>query len=267
MTLACDCHAHVFGPAGRYPWAEGRVYTPLDASVQDYCAMLDGLGVGRAVLVQPSVYGVDNRAMLDAMAVAPIPMRGVAVLPPDVDDATLDDLHVRGVRGVRYNLVDTAHSATALPLEALRRMGDRLARLGWHLELLLRVDRQPGLDRDLAGFPVPVVVGHLGLPGGAIRPDDPGFQALLRLLAAGAAWVKLSAPYRLAPGTDVPALARSLTQAAPDRVLWGSDWPHPNMAAPLPPDADMLHTLARWVPDAATRRRILIDNPARLYGF
>jgi 2-pyrone-4,6-dicarboxylate lactonase len=265
VTLPCDCHAHVFGPASRYPWAAERVYTPPDALVRDYCARLVTLGIGRAVLVQPTVYGFDNRAMLDAMDAAPMPMRGVAVLPPDVDATVLADLHARGVRGVRFNLVDVARPGEALPLEALRRMGERLAPLGWHLELLIRVDRHPTLDSDLAGFPLPLVLGHFGLPAEPLLPTDPGYAALLRLMAAGKTWMKLSAPYRLAPGTDPAALTRALAQVAPDRLLWGSDWPHPNMTGPVPPDADMLAALGRWTGDEALAGRILVDNPALLY--
>ena len=268
---ACDCHAHVCGPATRYPYAPERIYTPPDATMADYRHMLDTLGVTRAVLVQPSVYGTDNRAMLDALDTDPERLRSVAVVPFDVGVAELEALHARGVRGVRCNIVDLKDGKGVLPVEALRSLAQRVAPLGWHLEFLMHVDEFPDLDRQLATIPAPMVFGHLGYVKVARGLETPGFAGLLRLMADGRAWVKLTAPYRLTdsalPYAGVEDFAARLVEARPDRLVWGSDWPHVIVKSAMPNDGDLADLFARWVPDAATRRRILVDNPAELYGF
>jgi predicted TIM-barrel fold metal-dependent hydrolase len=269
---ACDCHAHILGPRSRYPYSAQRVYTPPDCLLEDFRRMLDALGLERAVLVQPSVYGVFNTVMLEALARAPARFRGVAVVPPDIDDAELQRLQQRGVRGVRVNVVDVRNRAAgALPLDDLRALALRIRPLGWHMELLLHVDEFPELDRTLADFPVDVVLGHFGYMQAGRGTNAPGFQALLRLLRAGRTWVKLTGPYRISgaalPHPDVAPLAHALAQAAPDRLLWGSDWPHVMLKGAMPNDADLVDLLAAWLPDEALRRRLLVDNPAKLYGF
>ncbi len=269
--LACDCHAHVCGPADRYPYAPERIYTPPDALPRDYRQMLDRLGIERAVLVQPSVYADDNRAMLDALAQDPGRLRGVAVVPFDVDEAELARLHRLGVRGVRCNIVDIKDGKGKLPLDRLVPLAKRIARLGWHLEFLMHVNEFPDLDRQLADFPVPMVFGHLGYVPTAQGTESAGFQALLRLIAAGRAWVKLTAPYRLTasalPYGDTDRFAAQLVATAPHRLVWGSDWPHVIIRTAMPNDGDLFDVLARWVPDPDTRRQILVDNPASLYDF
>ncbi|MDH5265474.1 MAG: amidohydrolase family protein [Betaproteobacteria bacterium] len=270
-ALACDCHAHILGPASGFAYSPDRVYTPPDCLLPDYRAMLATLGVERAVLVQPSVYGTDNTVMLKALREAGSAFRGVAVVDWTVGDAVLGDLHALGVRGVRVNVVDVKEGGGELPLERLRGLARRIAPRGWHLELLAHVDGFPALDRDLADFPVEVVFGHLGYVRTGRGIDAPGFRALLRLLESGRAWVKLTGPYRISAGTmphaDVAAFARELLRAAPDRVVWGSDWPHVMVKGAMPNDGDLADLLAGWIPDEALRRRVLVDNPARLYGF
>jgi predicted TIM-barrel fold metal-dependent hydrolase len=233
--------------------------------------MLATLGVERAVLVQPSVYGTDNTVLLQALRAAGPAFRGVAVVDWDVGDAELAALHAQGVRGVRVNVVDVKEGAGALPLEALRSLARRIAPRGWHLELLAHVDALANLDRDFAGFPVDVVFGHLGYMRTGKGLDAPGFQALLRLLESGRAWVKLTGPYRIStrpmPHADVGPFASGLLRIAPQRVVWGSDWPHVMVKGAMPNDGDLADLLLDWVPDAGLRRRVLVDNPARLYGF
>jgi 2-pyrone-4,6-dicarboxylate lactonase len=271
--LACDCHAHVCGPQSRFPYAAQRIYTPPDAPVADYERMLDALGVGRAVLVQPSFHAADNAAMLAAMKAARRPMRGIAVLGEDVDERALADLHAAGIRGVRFNIVDLAEGKGRLPLERLRATAARIAPLGWHIELLMHVNEFPDLEGLLAGLPVDIVVGHLGYVPAGCGTADPGFQALLRLMQAGKAWAKLTGPYRISAGpmphADTDAFAHRLMEANPARVVWGTDWPHvkAQWTIPMPNDADLADLLMRWVPDAGQRRRVLVDNPAALYGF
>ncbi len=270
---ACDCHAHVCGAPGQYPLYEKRVYTPAAAALPAYVTMLSTLGVERAVLVQPSFYSTDNSAMLDAIDAAGPRFRGVAVVPGDVTDAELERLHRRGVRGVRVNIVDTLEGKGVLPREALMRLAHRVRPLGWHMEFLMHVDEFPHLDRDLEDFPVDMVFGHLGYVRADRGVTVPGFQALLRLLRSDKAWVKLTGPYRISTGplphADTDAYARALLDAAPHRVVWGSDWPHVmakwHMA--MPNDADFIDLLVRWVPDAALREQVLVKNPERLYQF
>lgn len=272
--LSCDCHAHVCGPDSKYPYFAGRIYTPPEATTSaHYRRMLGKLGIERAVLVQPSFYGSDNSALLDAIAAAGSAYRGVGVLADDASDAQLQSLHERGIRGARVNIVDVASDKGVLPIERLRALGKRIAPLGWHLELLMHVDEFPDLDIAFANFPTPLVFGHLGYVKTERGVDAAGFQALLRLMRAGQAWVKLTGPYRISgiamPHGDTNVFAAALLDAAPGRLVWGTDWPHVmtrwNIA--MPNDADFVDLLARWVPDAGQRKRVLVDNPAQLYGF
>lgn len=269
--LACDCHAHVCGPAARYPYWPGRVYTPPDCLPADYRRMLAILGVERAVLVQPSVYWTDNRAMLDAMAEGGAAFRGVAVVEQAVSSQEIARLHAAGVRGLRCNIVDIVEDKGKLPLDMLRRLADKIARHGWHIELLMHCDEFPQMDRAFADFPVPVVLGHLGYMRTDKGLEHPGFQALLALMRAGRAWAKLTGPYRIStqpmPHADTVPFAHALVAAAPQRVVWGTDWPHVMAKGPMPNDGDLCDLLADWVPDPAERKRVLVDNPAALYGF
>jgi predicted TIM-barrel fold metal-dependent hydrolase len=257
-----------------HAYAPERVYTPPDCLVPDYQHMLATLGVTRAVLVQPSVYGTDNSVMLLALREtqgADKTLRGVAVVNEKISDAELASMHAAGVRGVRVNIVDVKDKKSGLPMVALRGLAQRIAPLGWHMEFLMHVDEFPSLDKDLAGFPVDVVFGHLGYMRTDKGLEAPGYQAFLRLLAAGRAWVKLTGPYRISTGAtpyaDVTPLAAALLHTAPDRLVWGSDWPHVMMKGAMPNDGDLADLLSAWVPDETRRRAVLVDNPARLYGF
>ena len=271
MRGACDCHAHVCGHESRYPYSPHRLYTPEDALPTDYRRLLDSLGMERGVLVQPSIYGTDNRALLDALAQDPVRLRGVAVVPWDISAKELEKLHAQGVRGVRQNIVDLKDGKGVLPLDALKSLAKRIQPLGWHVEFLMHVDEFPQLDRQLADFPVDVVFGHLGYVPASKSPAEPGFQALLRLMRDGKAWVKLTAPYRLTtsamPYADTDVFALALVDAAPGRLVWGTDWPHVFIKTAMPEDRKLLALLEHWVPQAERRRRMLVDHPAQLYGF
>jgi 2-pyrone-4,6-dicarboxylate lactonase len=269
--LSCDTHAHICGPQSRYAYSPARIYTPPDALYPDYRAMLDTLGAERAVLVQPSVYGTDNAALLEALALDPARLRGVAVIDPATPRAELERMHALGVRGVRCNIVDVKEGKGRLPLDRLQALAQFIRPLGWHLELLMHVDEFPELDQLLANFPVDVVFGHLGYMAKGQRVDAPGFAALLRLLRAGRAWVKLTGPYRISgealPYADVTPFAHALIDAAPERIVWGSDWPHVMVKGAMPNDGDLCDLLGTWVPDPVARHKVLVTNPARLYGF
>lgn len=271
-ALACDTHAHVLGPAAQYDYSPARVYTPPDCVVKDYRHMLDTLGVERAVLIQPSVYGTDNRAMLDAMKADPQRLRGVAVVDPSIRDAELKTMHTLGVRGVRVNIVDVKdRKPGTLPMDQLKPLAARIAPMGWHMEFLMHADEFPDLDRSFADFPVPIVLGHLGYMKTSLGIDAPGFQALLRLMQAGKAWVKLTGPYRISgqpmPHADTVPFAHALLKANAAQVIWGTDWPHVMMKGAMPNDGDIADLLLQWVPDEQQRGQVLVANPARLYGF
>lgn len=269
--LACDTHMHICGPESRFPYSQGRIYTPPDALLPSYLDLTDKLGIGRVVFVQPSIYGTDNSAMLDAMRASPLPCRGVAVVDEDVDESALQALHDAGVRGVRLNLVDTADKNSTLPVEEIRALAERVAPLGWHVEMLLHADDHPELDTQLGNLPIDLVFGHLGYLRPGAETTDPGFTALLRLLEAGRCWVKLTGPYRLTPEalpySATNPFARALISTAPERLLWGSDWPHVMVKTPMPNDGQLLDLFFEWADNPDVARHILVDNAAELYDF
>jgi len=270
--LACDTHAHILGPIAQYDYSPARVYTPPDCLLTDYQKMLATLGVERAVLVQPSVYGTDNTVMLQAMETAGSAFRGVAVVENNIADADIARLNAAGVRGVRVNIVDVKdRKPGTLPMTELTALAKRIAPMGWHMEFLMHCDEFPDLDRTFANFPVDIVLGHLGYMKTDKGLNDPGFQALLRLMKAGKAWVKFTGPYRIStqalPHADTNPYAHALVAANPQRMLWGTDWPHVMVKSAMPNDGDLCDLLSAWIPDAATLEQVLVNNPAILYGF
>lgn len=272
--LTCDTHAHVCGPAEKFPYAAERIYTPPDAPLGAYRALLKALGVERAVLVQPSVYGTDNTAMLAALRETGAGLRGVAVIEPTLSKAEIADMHAAGVRGVRLNVVDRRDGKNLVPTELVAKLVELIAEHGWHLEFLVNFDEAEGFAEQVKGLPVDIVLGHLGYPksGAAGWPEHPGFASLLRLIDGGRCWVKLTGPYRISAAADIPyedltRAAQKLAAAAPERLVWGTDWPHVMMKKRMPNDGELADLLHLWVPDTAARARILVDNPAALYGF
>lgn len=267
---ACDCHAHVIGPLHRYPLVPTRSYTPVDAPLAAWQHMLRVLGLTRGVIIQPSFYGTDNRATLDAVAMAGPEFRAVVVTDSDVSRTVLDVMHKAGARGVRINLL----FAGGADIADLRSYAQRLADRGWHLQFLADVSRlMPETWEVLDNLPCDLVFDHMGHMPATKGVDAPGFQSLLRLLESGRTWVKLSGAYRITamnrpPYGDTAVLARALIAARPDRMIWGSDWPHPAIGVAMPQDGALLDMLFDWANgDETLIRRILVDNPARLYGF
>jgi 2-pyrone-4,6-dicarboxylate lactonase len=270
---ACDTHAHILGPADVFPYVEERVYTPPDSTLADYRHLLKVLGIGRAVLVQPSVYGTDNRALLDALHQSK-GLRGVAVVAPEITHDEIHALDDAGIRGVRLNLVDRHGERNVVPLDDVRALAKAIAPFGWHIEFLVNSDEAPGFADAISDLPVDIVVGHLGYPRGGASAflQSGGFDAFLRLFGRGRLWIKLTGPYRISAAADLPyadvtPLAQRLAQANPERLLWGSDWPHVMNKKPMPNDGDLSDLIALWLPDAALRDRVLVANPATLYGF
>ena len=264
---ATDCHCHVFGPRERYPWAANRLYTPPQVALDDYLAMLRATGFERGVMVQTGLYGNDNRFIVDAIKAHPSRLRGIALIGGDVTDQELRHLAESGVRGFRVNRT----AKIGLSFEVARKLAERTRELGWHVQFLLDVEDHPDLDTLLGSFATEVVIDHMGRPDPRRGVDAPGFRALIRLLNMGRAWVKLSAPYRASllppPYDDMTPFAHALIEAAPDRLVWGSDWPHVLLETEMPNDGDLVDQIAVWAPDQGVRQRILVDNAERLYGF
>ncbi len=263
--LACDCHFHIFGPYDRYPLSPGRSYSPPEASVAQYLALAGTVGIERMVVVQPSIYGTDNASTLDAVAAFGRERAvAVAVIDDGFDEAALRRLDAAGVRGVRFNLV----SGNGTPLAQLEAVSRRIAPLGWHLQLYAAGEQLEALAPSLPGLPVPVVLDHMGGVRASLGTAHPQFRALLRLLESERIWIKVCS-YRISdtpPWEDAADNVRAAVAAAPDRCVWGTDWPHARIN-PMPDAGALLDQLFRWMPDAATRRKLLADNPARLYGF
>jgi D-galactarolactone isomerase len=262
---ACDCHVHVFEEG--FAVAPTAVSKPPIAPLADYRDVQRALGLTRAVIVQPTAYGFDNTCTLDAVAALGSAARGVVVIAPDTPAAELQRLHDRGVRGVRYMMLPGG----ALGWDGLETTAASIAPLDWHIDLQIDGRRFPEYEERLLALPCRLVVDHNGKFLTPVAPTEESFQSLLRLLAAGRCWVKLSAPYETSrtgpPGyDDVSLLARTLVKANPQRCLWACNWPHLN-TVPLPSNSAMLDMLLAWAPDDATRRQILVDNPAQLYGF
>jgi predicted TIM-barrel fold metal-dependent hydrolase len=264
--LSCDCHFHIFGPYDRYPMSPGRNYTPPPALVPAYLELADTLGLQRMVVVQASIYGTDNAVTLDAVHRFGLHRaRGVAVIDDSFDVAALRRLHEQGVRGVRFNMV----SGNGTPEDQLEALGRRVAPLGWHIQIYAEGEKIQAIGPLLARLPVEVVIDHCGGVMAGLGVRHPQFQALLRLMETGRAWMKLCG-YRAssagAPWADVEPNVKALVAKAPERCVWGTDWPHPQMD-PAPEAGLLLDQFFEWVPDAAVRQAVLVDNPARLYEF
>lgn len=265
---AVDCHTHVF--ESRYPLSDGRGYNPPDSTLDDMLHMHAQIGIDRVVFTQPSVYGTDNSAILDAMATIPDRARAVIAVTHDVTDAELAVFAEQGVRGVRLNLDNLG--GMPMPLDEVPEFAQRLVDLDWHLEFLFTGEDLPELAPLMRKLPVPISIGHFGYMPAGEGVDFPAFQILLDLVRDGNTWVKLSGPNRLRvgdmpPWPEVVPLAQALIEANPDRMLWATDWPHPNKYGELPNDADLIEQLLLWAPDEAMRERILVTNPEALYGF
>lgn len=281
---ACDCHVHVFDPA-HFPYAAKRVYTPPAASVNDLIALQAALRMDRVVIVQPSVYAADNSCTLDAVRRLGKRARAVAVIDKTTTKTALDEMAAIGVRGIRLNLnttpsgeIDAEGSKRTLDTAA-----EQIAGRGWHIQFYTRPHVIAALKSQIEQLPFPVVFDHFGGPKAKDGPNQPGFTELLELVKSGKAYVKISGAYRIsekAPDfVDATPMAQALIAANPDRIVWGSDWPHPDssfgvgrslseIAPPFPVDDGLvLNQIARWSPDPAIWQKILVDNPARLYDF
>ena len=279
---ACDCHTHIFGDPRRFPMV-GRTYTPAPALVPELQALHRALHISRVVIVQPSIYGADNSCTLDAIKQLGARARGIAVIDDHTPDAALAEMDRAGIRGVRINLGTTGLTDSTFARRRVQWAIDRIKRSKWHIQIYTQLSVIEAIADQVQDAPLPVVFDHFGGAQAGPGVKQSGFNVLLRLVRQGSAYVKISAPYRSSTHppdySDVAPLATALIAANPRRILWGSDWPHPDtrqvpdrLPTAVTPgyridDARVLAQLAVWEPDADVRKIILVENPARLYGW
>ena len=263
---SCDAHCHVFGPGDVFPYAPDRSYTPADAPKEALAALHETLGIDRAVIVQASCHGTDNRAMLDAIAWRPDRYRGVAIVDGSFDDQAYQLLDDGGVRGVRFNFV--RHLGGAPDMDVFNGVIDRIKGRGWHVVLHLDAADILPLSDMIRSLPVPFVIDHMGRVDTTLGIDQPAFRALLELARRENCWVKVSGSERISrfPFDAAVPFARALVETSPERTLWGTDFPHPNLKEPVD-EVDLVDLAPRFATTAEEQQRLLVDNPARLYGF
>jgi len=277
---ACDCHTHIFGDPLKFPLWPGRAYTPETALPEEMAALHKALHMQRVVIVNPSVYGTDNSSTLFGMKARGANARGVAVIDDKTPDSDLDAMAQAGIRAIRINLTTAGQTDPAIARRRFQAAMERVQHLNWHIQMNTAPAVIAGIKDLVQASPVPVVFDHFGGAQAALGVHQPGFADLVGLVQSGKAYVKVSGAYRSstqAPGyPDLKPLARMLIAANADRIIWGSDWPHPNPTtraiSEITPlfqvdDGRLLNLLAAWAPDAAVRNKILVDNPARLFGF
>ena len=268
-ALACDAHCHIFGPAAAFPYDPKAAYHPPDAPFEALKRLHALLGIERAVIVHASCHGADMRATLDAIARSNGRYRGTAIVDEAVAAADFERMHAAGIRGVRFNFVK--HLGGRPDPAFFHRTVDSLKALGWHLILHLEASDIVEFQDLLRKIPVPIVIDHMGRIKAADGLAQEPFRVLLEFMKNENAWVKVCGAERVSsmgpPFTDALPFAQALIAAAPERILWGTDWPHPNVGQHMPNDGDLVDLIPLMAPDPATQRRILVDNPARLYGF
>ena len=263
-----DAHCHVFGPADVFPYAPDRKYTPVDAPKGKLFALRDHLGFDKNVIVQASCHGKDNAALLDALVNSNGKARGIAVVGEDADDAELVSMDLAGVRGVRFNFVKRLVDFT--PRDVLERIAARVAPLGWHIVVYFEMENLPELEAFFTSLPTTIVVDHMGRPDVTKGIDHPDFLHFTNMLEKhDNIWTKVSCPERLtkagAPFDDVVPFGRKLVESFPDRVLWGTDWPHPNMPKEAPDDGGLVDVIPKIAVTLELQQALLVDNPMRLY--
>ena len=265
---AVDAHCHVFGPEAKFPYAPERKYTPCDAPKEKLFELRDFLGFARNVIVQASCHGRDNRALVDALEGSNGRAKGVAVVGPDISDMELKALDRAGVRAVRFNFLPRLVDAT--PQEVYLRIAQRAAKLGWHIVVYFEAPSLETMTPFLKALPTAIVLDHMSVPDAKKGVDHPEFQRYIRLVEENRnIWVKVTGPERISkigpPYDDVVPFARRLVEKFTDRVLWGTDWPHPNMTTHMPDDGMLVDMIPRIAPEPAQQRALLVDNPQRLY--
>lgn len=267
---AVDAHCHVFGPGNEFGFAPERKYTPCDASKQQLWDLRDYLGFSRNVIVQATCHGADNNAMVDALLASNGLARGIATIKEDISEAELDKLHAAGVRGVRFNFVKRL--VDALPFDSLKRIADRIVKRNWHIVIYFESQDLPELYDFFTSLPTTLVVDHMGRPDVTKPVEGEDFALFLHFMRENEnVWSKVSCPERISADgpdkgyQDVVPFARKVVESFPDRVLWGTDWPHPNMKSHMPDDGKLVDMIPLFAPTAELQKKLLIDNPMRLY--
>ena len=267
--LACDAHCHIFGPGAKFPYAKDAPYVPPDAPFEELQRLHKVLGLERAVIVHASCHGADMRVTLDAIARSKGAYRGTAIIDESYTEKDFQRMHDGGIRGVRFNFVK--HLGGRPDMQFLERTIQRVQPMGWHLILHLDAQDLVEFEELFKRVPVPMVIDHMGRVKAKDGLAQPAFQVLLNWMKNEKFWVKICGAERVSslgpPFTDAVPFAQALIAAAPDRILWGTDWPHPNVGAHMPNDGDLMDLFALMAPDPGVQRQILVENPARLYGF
>ena len=267
--LACDAHCHIFGPAAKFPFAPDATYHPPDSPFEALQKLHAVLGIERAVIVHASCHGADMRVTLDGIARSNGRYRGTAIIDESYGDKEFQRLHDGGIRGVRFNFV--RHLGGRPDMAFFKRTVERVKHMGWHLILHLDASDLVQFDELFKRIPVPMVIDHMGRVKAADGLEQPAFKVLLTWMEHEKFWVKICGAERVSsmgpPFTDAVPFARRLIDAAPERILWGTDWPHPNVGKHMPNDGDLVDLFAQMAPEPKLQRQILVDNPARLYGF
>lgn len=267
----CDTHFHLFGPAAKFPFADSRSYTPDDAPLENLLKMHDALGISRGVIVQGNAHGTDNSVVLDALRREPKRLRAAAIVKPDTGRDELKRMADLGVRALRFHHMPHGVGFSSLGMQSFEKLAPIMADLGLHAQFMMDAN---ALDSALPFFKhwkLPVVIDHMGNVDGRLGANQPGVQHMCKLLAEGKIWVKVSGAYRVSEQypdyPDSKVIHEALVSANSEQIIWGSDWPHPRMEKDMPEDGHLLDLFNAWTPDANLRKKILVDNPVKLYGF
>ena len=268
---ACDTHFHIFGPVAKFPFSEKRSYTPDDAPLEKLLQMLDTLGMARGVVVQAHPYGTDNSVVLDALKREPKRLRAAAIVKPDTGREELKRMADIGVRALRFHHMPHGVGFSPLGMQSFEKLSPLMAELGLHAQFMMDANALDSALPFFKNWKLPIILDHMGNVDGARGADQPGVQQMCRLLTEGRIWVKLSGAYRVSTQypdyPDAQAIHEALVKANPEQVVWGTDWPHPRLEKDMPEDGHLLDLFNTWTPDAELRKKILVDNPARLYGI
>jgi 2-pyrone-4,6-dicarboxylate lactonase len=268
---ACDTHFHIFGPVAKFPFAEKRSYTPDDAPLENLLKMLDALGMARGVVVQAHPYGTDNSVVLDALRREPKRLRAAAIVTPDTGRVELKRMADLGVRALRFHHMPHGVGFSPLGMQSFEKLSPIMADLGLHAQFMMDANALDSAMPFFKNWKLPIVLDHMGNVDGKLGANQPGVQQMCRLLAEGRIWVKVSGAYLVSTQypdyDDARRIHEALVKANPDHILWGTDWPHPRLEKDMPEDGHLLDLFNEWTADEKLRRKILVDNPAQLYGF
>lgn len=267
----CDTHFHLFGPRAKFPFADSRSYTPDDAPLEKLLKMLDAIGASRGVIVQGNAHGTDNTVVLDALQREPERLRATCIVKPDTPKAELQRMRDLGVRALRFHHMPHGVGFSSLGMQSFEKLAPLMADLGLHAQFMMDANALDSAMPFFKHWKLPVMLDHMGNVDGKLGANQPGVQQMCRLLAEGRIWVKVSGAYRVSEQypdyPDAQPIHEALVRANPEQVVWGTDWPHPRLEKDMPEDGHLLDLFNAWTPDAGLRKKILVDNPARLYGF